>query len=199
MRVSLELAEAGTCVARVASKSDRALVLELLDEVPDGELGEGSMVDLFMPRSEGVYHWLCIVRSAPQDQRAQVELLDAPLLIQRRFAHRVGAALPAEVRREHAARRGRAHSALVADLSRGGLKLETAYQLTTGDTVEVTMNLSGATARLLGRVVMAYNSSPGRGGTYKAHVNFLEGQRQAIELVDRFITQQLSEASPEGF
>ena len=192
MRVSLELPESGSCVARIAARGERALELELLDEVPDGGLGKGATVDLFVPRPEGVYHWLCVVTSAPRDQRAEVELLGSQLLIQRRVAHRVGAAIPAEVRREHATRRGRPHGALVANLSRGGLQLETAFRLSTGDTVEVTMEIAGATTQVMGRVVMAY-TSPGHSGRCQAHVSFVEGQREAADLVDRYITQQLSE------
>jgi hypothetical protein len=182
-------------VALITSKGVRTLSLQLLDDVPDGELEEGSTVDLFVPRAEGVYHWLCIVSSPPRDQSAEVELLNEPLLIQRRVAHRVGAALQAEVRREHSSRRGRPHEALVVDLSHGGLKLETACQLSTGDTVEVTMFLSGTTAQVVGRVVMAYRG-PDQPRIYQAHVSFLEDQRDTVELVDRFIAQQLSEAPP---
>jgi len=192
MRVTIELPEAGSCVARATPKGERGLELELLDEVPEGELGAGATVDLFVPRPEGVYHWLCLVTSPPSDQRAEVELLGTHLLIQRRLGHRVGATIPAEVRREHAARRGRPHGALVADLSRGGLKLETPYRLSTGDTVEVTMDIAGTTAQVMGRVVMAY-TSPGPSGKCQVHVSFMEGQRQVAELVDRFIAQQLSE------
>ena len=59
VRVSLELPEAGTCVAVVDSRDHGSLVLDLLDEIPDGELEARSTFDLFLPRPQGIYHWLC--------------------------------------------------------------------------------------------------------------------------------------------
>jgi len=194
MRVSLELPEAGTCVALVAAKGDETLALDLLDDVPEGELLEGSTVELFMPHHEGVYHWLCTVNSPPLGQKAEVHLLSAPLFIQRRLGHRVGTSLPAEIRREHSSRRGRAYPALVADLSRGGLGLDTSCPLNTGDTVEVTMDLSGTTVRLMGRVAMAHQTSghsPGTAASCQAHVSFFEGQRGAIEAINHFVSNRL--------
>ena len=65
MRVSLELPEAGTCVAVVSQRGQSSLTLDLLDDLPDGELEPGSTLDLFMPRPEGIYHWLCSLNSLP--------------------------------------------------------------------------------------------------------------------------------------
>ena len=107
VRVSLELPEAGTCVAVVASTGETSLVLDLLDDLLEGELEPGSTFDLFMPRSEGIYHWLCSLSAAPEGQRAQVELLNPAIFVQRRLERRVEAEVHAQVRRIHSARRGR--------------------------------------------------------------------------------------------
>jgi PilZ domain len=187
VRVSLELPEAGTCVAVVASQDETTLVLDLLDEIPDGELEAGSRLDLFMPRNEGIYHWPCALSSAPVGQRAEIELLNLPMFVQRRLGHRVEAALQAQVRRIHAARRGRPHEMVVADLSQGGLKLHGDYHLSTGDTIEVTLELS-PTAQVMGRVVMAYPTGP---ADWSVHVSFLDGQPDAAEALDAYITRQL--------
>ncbi len=69
VRVSLELPEAGTCVGVVSSKGlstggQASLTLDLLDELPEDEVEPGSTIDLFMPRPEGIYHWLCALSSA---------------------------------------------------------------------------------------------------------------------------------------
>jgi hypothetical protein len=161
------------------------VLLELLDDVREGELETGATVDLFMPRPQGMYHWLCRLRSRPSEQRAEVELLGAPVFVQRRLVQRVEAGLQAQVRRIRSSRRGTAHEARVADLSRGGMKLEGPFQLSTGDTLEVTVDL-GAKVQLVGRTVMAYPLSKGE---WVAHVSFSDGQNDAIDLVDDYIAQ----------
>lgn len=194
VRVSLELPEAGTCVAVVTSQEDTVLVLELLDELPDGEFEAGSRLDLFMPRNEGIYHWPCALNAAPKGQRAEVQLLNLPMFVQRRLGHRLEAALQADVRRIHAARRGRSHQMVVADLSHGGLKLTGDYHLGTGDTIEVSMRL-GETVQVAGRVVMAYPTAPGK---WSIHVSFLEGQPDAGAVVDDFIARQVRSGASSG-
>ena len=196
-QVGLQLPQAGTCAAQVASCDGKALILELLEEIPDGELEEGSVADLFMSLSWGMYKWLCIVSCQPSERKAEVQLLDAPMFIQRRLDPRVGVGLPAQVRPVRSAALGEPHEAVVADLSHGGLKLEGAKQLRTGDVIEVTMELAATLVvspmvSLMCRVVMAYPSSaqPGPGKT-DAHISFLEGQPDAIEAVDRFVAQEL--------
>ncbi|MGH9105968.1 MAG: PilZ domain-containing protein [Acidimicrobiales bacterium] len=185
-RVSLELPEAGTCVAVVASKRQALVRLNLLDELSEGDLPAGSTLELFMLRGEGIYRWLCLLSSPPADQEAEVELLSTPVLVQRRTGHRLGAELEATVRRIHSARRGPAHLVVVADLSLGGMKLVGPFRLSTGDTLEVTMDI-GPQVRVRGRAVMAYPTTP---GTWAAHVSFLEGQRDVIEQVGGYIAQQ---------
>ena len=76
---------------------------------------------------------------------------------------------------------------VVADLSHGGVKLEGPFHLSTGDTIELDVEI-GQPVRLAGRVVMAYPSTP---GTWAAHVSFIEGQTDAAALVDEFITFRL--------
>jgi hypothetical protein len=196
-QVGLQLSQARSCAAQVASCDGRELILELLDEVPAGALEEGSVADLFMSLSWGMYKWLCIVSSPPSERKAEIQLLDAPMFIQRRLDPRVGVGLAAQVRPVRSAAIGEPHEAMVADLSHGGLKLEGAKQLRAGDVIEVATELSATlissgTVSLMCRVVMAYPSAkhPGLGRT-DAHICFLEGQQQAIEAVDRFVAQQL--------
>ncbi|HTW09348.1 MAG TPA: PilZ domain-containing protein [Acidimicrobiales bacterium] len=187
VRVSLELPEAGTCVGVVASKDEASVVLELLDDVPDGELETGATLELFMPGPHGMYHWICTLRSLPGSQRAELELVSAPVFVQRRLRPRVEAGLQARVRRIHSSRRGTAHDMKVADLSRGGMKLEGPFQVSTGDTLEVTVDL-GPQVQLTGRAVMAYPSGPAR---WAAHVSFLDGQREAIDSIDAYIASRM--------
>jgi hypothetical protein len=187
MRVSLELPEAGTCVAVVSQRGQSSLTLDLLDDLPDGELEPGSTLDLFMPRPEGIYHWLCSLNSLPLGQRAELELLGSPMVVQRRSAPRVDAALEAKVRRTRSARRSPAHDMTVADLSHGGMRLEGPFQLGIGDTVEVSVDL-GAPVVVTGRVVMGY---PTTRGTWTAHLSFLDGQRDALDMVDSFLAYRL--------
>jgi hypothetical protein len=188
VRVSLELPEAGTCVGVVSSQGQTSLTLDLLDDLPEGELEPGSMLDLFMPRPEGIYHWLCSLNSLPFGQQAELELLGSPMLVQRRARLRVDAALQAEVRRIRSAGRGPAHEMTVADLSHGGMKLEGAFQVSTGDTIEVTVDLGLTPVQIVGRAVMAY---PTANGTWTAHVSFVEGQREALDVVDGFLAYRL--------
>ena len=187
VRVSLEFPQAGTCVGVVASVEATSVVLDLLDELPDGHLVSGLTIQLFMPRAEGLYHWLGALSGPPADQQVAVELLSSPLFVQRRFAERVEPELQAEVRRLRSTRRGRPHEMSVADLSRGGMKLEGPFPLSTGDTLEVTVEI-GATVQLVGRAVMAY---PVAEGTWAAHVTFVDGQRDLINLVDDYIASHL--------
>jgi PilZ domain len=187
VRVSLELPEAGTCVAVVSQTGQSSLTLDLLDDLPDGELEPGSTLDLFMPRPEGIYHWLCSLSSLPLGQRAELELLGSPMVVQRRSGPRVDASLGAKVRRTRSSRRDPAHDMTVADLSHGGMKLEGAFQLSIGDTVEVTVDL-GAPVDVVGRVVMAY---PTTRGTWSAHLSFIDGQREALDMVDSFLAYRL--------
>jgi len=185
-RVSLELPEAGTCVAVVTSAVGDQVRLQLLDELPPGSLHLGAAFELFVPRPAGIYHWLCALRELEREEEALVQLLSEPLFVQRRRAHRWEASLEAQVRRVHAARRGAIRAMKVADLSRGGLKLEGPVRLSTGDTLEVGFNL-GREVELMGRVVMAY---PAPGDFWAVHVSFLEGQREAMELLDRYIAKR---------
>ena len=97
-QVGLQLPQAGTCAAQVAACDGRTLILELLDELPAGSLEEGSVIDLTMSLSWGMYKWLCLVCSQPSERKAEVQLLDAPMFIQRRLDPRVGVGLPADVR-----------------------------------------------------------------------------------------------------
>ena len=187
MRVSLELPEAGTCVAVVSETAQTSLTLDLLDDLPDGELEPGSTLDLFMPRPEGIYHWLCSLSSLPLGQRAELELLGSPMVVQRRARQRVNAALEAKVRRTRSERRSPAHDMTVADLSHGGMKLEGAFQLGIGDTVEVTVDL-GTRVQVVGRVVMAY---PTPRGTWSAHLSFIDGQRESLDVIDSFLAYRL--------
>jgi PilZ domain len=192
VRVSIELPEAGTCVGVVSSKGlssggQASLTLDLLDELPEDEVDLGSTIDLFMPRPEGIYHWLCSLNSQPFGQRAQLELLGSPMVVQRRSRQRVDASLKAKVRRIRSARRGPAHDMTVADLSHGGMRLEGPFQLSTGDTVEVAVDL-GTPVRVVGRAVMAY---PSPTGTWTAHLSFVDGQRQALDVVDGFLAYHL--------
>jgi PilZ domain len=191
VRVSLELRDAGTCVGVVSSKGQStggqaSLTLDLLDELPDGEVEPGSTVDLFMPRPEGIYHWLCSMSSPPFGQRAQLELLGSPIVVQRRSRQRVDTGLHAQVRRIRSARRGTAHDMTVVDLSHGGMKLTGSFQSSTGDTVEVTVDL-GTSIQVVGRVVMAYPSN----GGWTAHLSFVDGQREALDVVDGFLAYRL--------
>lgn len=194
VRVSLELPDAGTCVAVVNSHEDDAVVLDLLDDVADIELEPGSRLDLFMPRDEGIYHWPCALRTGPEGQRAEVQLLNLPIFVQRRLGHRLGATLAAEVRRLHASRRGKPHPMTVVDLSRGGLKLRGDYRLSTGDTIEVALDL-GSPVQLAGRVVMSH---PTGTASWSVHVSFLDGQPDAAAAVDAFVSDQLGPVSPVG-
>jgi hypothetical protein len=182
----------------VADCDGRSLVLELDQHVPAAALEEGSVLDMFLSLSWGMYKWICIVSRAPEERRAEVQLLDAPMFIQRRLDPRVGVGVLAEVRTVRAGQASPPYPAVVADLSHGGLKLEGARQLRAGDLVEVTMELtatlvapSGAVT-LSGRVVMAYPSpNSDRGGATDAHVAFMEGQADEVAVVDRFVAQQL--------
>ena len=187
VRVSLEFPEAGTCVGVVVSRGPTSVVLDLLDELPDGDLVAGLTLQLFMPRAEGLYHWLGALSGPPQGPQVEMELLSSPLFVQRRFGKRVEPELQAEVRRLRSTRRGRPHEMSVADMSRGGMKLEGPFPLSTGDTLEVTVDI-GATVQLVGRAVMAYPVSE---GTWAAHVTFVDGQRELINLVDDYIASQL--------
>jgi hypothetical protein len=187
VRVSLELPDAGTCVGVVDSKDDTVVVLSLLDDLVDGDLETGVTLDLFMPRPQGIYHWLCVVRSLPEEQKAELELLSTPVFVQRRLGPRVEAGLQAQVRRVHSSRRGTAHEMQVADLSRGGMKLEGPFQVRTGDTLEVSVDL-GSPVQLTGRAVMAYQAGSGR---FAAHVSFVDGQRDAIESIDGYIARRI--------
>ena len=74
---------------------------------PDGELEPGSTFDLFMPRSEGIYHWLLLALRTPEGQRAEFELLDFPMFVQRRRRHRVDAEVQARCGGSTRQRRGR--------------------------------------------------------------------------------------------
>ncbi|HUB72298.1 MAG TPA: PilZ domain-containing protein [Acidimicrobiales bacterium] len=196
--VGLQFPSGGTCDAQVLSCTNGELVLEFVDEVGEGALDEGSVVDVLLPLSWGMYRWLGVVSSPPGERKAVVQLLDSPTFIQRRLDPRVGAMLPADVRHVSSGKRGDAHKAVVADISHGGLKLEAAKQLRSGDIVEVTMEFSVSRAGYLGpvsvvgRVVMAYpNARSEDPGITDAHVSFLEGQEKAIAAVDHFVTQQL--------
>jgi hypothetical protein len=195
-RVGLQLPRAGTWAAQVEFFDGRTLVLELSAESPEADLKEGSVVDMFLSLSWGMYKWLCIVSASSGDGKAEVQLLDAPMFIQRRLDPRVGVGLRAQVRPVRSPNHGQPFDAVVADLSHGGLKLQDARSLSAGDVIKVTLDLSATsistpvTISLVGRVVTAYPSNEGD-VSVNAHVSFLDGQQKAIEAVDQFVAQQL--------
>ncbi len=193
VRVGAQLGQGGTRAAEVTSCDEQATTIRVLDGAPIGALEEGTIIDLLMPRSVGLYKWLCIVTAPPVGDRIEIQLLDGPMFIQRRLDPRVGANLPAEVRHVRSAKRSIPYHALVADFSHGVLKLDGARPLRQGDTVEVTMQLADTKMALLGRVVLSYPSPRlGEPGSTDAHVAFLEGQGRGIEAVDRFVAEQLA-------
>jgi hypothetical protein len=185
-RVSLELPESGTCVAIVRNADADEVGLRLLDELPSDGIAVGTTLELFMPRPAGIFHWLCALRGFSAEE-ATLQLLSEPLFVQRRLAYRwEEAGLNAGARRVRAARRGALRQMRVADVSRGGLKLEGPMRVSTGDTLEVTMDL-GLSVQLVGRAVMAYPTSE---GNWAVHVSFLDGQREAIDALDGYIARR---------
>lgn len=196
-KVGLQVPLAGARRARVSWFDERDLVVELDELLAPGSLEEGSIVDLFLSLSWGMYKWLCIVISVPSEQKVELQLLDAPMFIQRRLDPRVGVGVPCEVRAVLSGVKGPLGPALMADLSHGGLKLEGVRQLRAGDMVEVQVELSATLIALsgqltlVGRVVMAYPSAHREPGTSDAHVCFIEGQERELEAVDHFVAQQI--------
>ncbi|HMK97174.1 MAG TPA: PilZ domain-containing protein [Acidimicrobiales bacterium] len=190
VRVSIELPEEGTCVAVVSSSDGQKVELDLLDELPDANVAPGSALGIFLPRSAGIYHWPCTLQSLKSGPRAEVQILGEPLFVQRRVGQRWESRLEAAVRRVRSARRSTAHLMRVVDLSRGGLKLEGPFQLSTGDTLEVTVDLSPE-VQLVGRAVMAYPTSA---RNWAAHVSFLDGQGDALDVVAAYITRRAQRA-----
>jgi hypothetical protein len=67
------------------------------------------------------------------------------------------------------------------------MKLEGPFQVRTGDTLEVSVDL-GSPVQLTGRAVMAYQAGAGR---FAAHVSFVDGQRDAIESIDGYIARRI--------
>ncbi len=197
-RVGIALPLAGTLTARAQRLDGRTVVLDVDQEVPEGSLEAGSIVDMVLGLSWGLYKWLCMVSGVPEDRTVELQLLDAPMFIQRRLDPRVGVGLAAQVRPVRSDSSGQPFEAIVADLSHGGLKLEGARPLRAGDVIEVSMELSATlvsfvgTITLRGRVVMAYPSNRSDDPAITdAHVCFLDGQQEVVEAVDRFVAQQL--------
>ncbi len=191
-RVSLEFPEAGTCVALVYARQPSRIAVDLLDPLPERGAEAGSSLELFMPREEGIYYWPSTLAALTGPTRAEVELLGAPVFVQRRTSHRLSAALEAQVRRVHATRRGPRHQARVLDLSRGGMKVEGPFQLSTGDTVEVEVHLDRL-VQIACRAVMTYPTGDGR---WAAHLSFLEGQKGLAGTVQAYINRRSQ--APEG-
>ena len=75
----------------------------------------------------------------------------------------------------------------VADLSHGGLKLEGPQQLSTGDTLEVSMELD-VPVQVVGEPSWLTRRT---NGYWVAHVSFLENQRESIDMVDSYVALQL--------
>jgi PilZ domain len=202
-RVSLQLTAAASFAAQVTSGDGRTISLELLEVPPEGALETGSVVEMFIPLAMGVYKWLCIVSSNPSGNTADVQVLDAPMFVPRRPNPRVLAELPAEVRALLPQSKGPVHKAIVTDLSVGGLKLEGCQHLSAEETIEVTVRLAARstaideTISIMGRVVMAYPSNRSKEpGSTDAHVSFIDGQQEALEVVARFVADQLKRRTP---
>jgi hypothetical protein len=196
--VGLALPRAGTCAAQVASGHERALTLDLLDEPPARMLEEGSVVDMFVTVSAGLYKWLCIVSQAAADNHVTLQLLNGPVFVPARSDPRIVVNLPAQVCADGPDRQGRPRPAVVTDLSRGGMKLEGAPDLHVGDLIEVTLELApslgapAAPVSIMGRVVTACASTVGAppGGQH-VHISFIGGQQKALDAVGLFVAQRL--------
>ncbi len=202
-RVSLQLTPGASFAAQVTSGDGRTVSLELLEVPPEGSLETGSVVEMFIPLDMGVYKWLCIVSSNPSPNVAEVQVLDAPMFVPRRPTPRVLAELPADVRALLPQSKGPVHKSVLTDLSIGGMKLEGCQHLSAEDTIEVTVRLaarstdSDETISIMGRVVMAYPSNRSKvGGSTDAHVSFIDGQEEALEIVHRFVAEQLKRRTP---
>jgi hypothetical protein len=197
-RVTLGVADTGPVAAHVASSDGKTFVLELLDAPGEGALEAGAVVEMFIQLAMGVYKWLGLVSCSPADKKVEVQLLDSPRFVMQRLEPRVVAELPAEVRSLLPDSKGLPHHAVVTDLSSGGLKLEGAQHLRADETIEVTVQLFAApsgsegTISIMGRVVTAYPSThSNEPGSTDAHVSFIDGQQEAMEVIDRFIAEQL--------
>ncbi len=202
-QVSLQLTPGASFAAQVTSGDGRAVSLELLEVPPEGSLETGSVVEMFIPLDMGVYKWLCIVSSNPSPNTAEVQVLDAPMFVPRRPNPRVLAELPADVRALLPQSKGPVHKAVLTDLSIGGMKLEGCQHLSVEDTIEMTVRLAATSAAteeaisIMGRVVMAYPSNRSKdGGSTDAHVSFIDGQQEAVEVVHRFVNEQLKRRTP---
>ncbi len=202
-RVSLQLTPGQSFAAKVTSGDGRSIALQLLEVPPDGSLETGSVVEMFIPLDMGVYKWLCIVSSHPSANQAEVQVLDAPMFVARRPTPRVLAELPAEVRALLPESKGPARKAVMTDLSIGGMKLEGCQHLSTEDTIEVTVRLAGRataideTISIMGRVVMAYPSNHSNDpGSTDAHISFIDGQQEPLDVVGRFVAEQLKRRTP---
>jgi len=202
-RVSLQLTPAASFAAQVTSGDGRTISLELIEVPPEGSLETGSVVEMFIPLDMGVYKWLCIVSSNPSGNTAEVQVLDSPMFVPRRPNPRVLAELPAEVRVLLPQSKGPVHKAVVTDLSIGGMKLEGCQHLSAEETIEVTVRLAARstatdeTISIMGRVVVAYPSNRTQdGGSTDAHISFIDGQQEAIEVIARFVGEQLKRRTP---
>jgi hypothetical protein len=198
----LHVVDTGVVAAHVTSSDGKTVVLELLDAPGEGAPEAGAVVEMFIQLAMGVYKWLCLV-SCSAGNKVEVQLLDSPKFVMHRLEPRVVAELPAEVRSLLPDSKGLPHDAVVTDLSSGGLKLEGAQHLRADETIEVTVQLFAAstpsegTISIMGRVVTAYPSThSNEPGSTDAHVSFIDGQQEAMELIDRFIADQLERRAP---
>ena len=91
VRVSLELPEAGTCVAVVASTGETSLVLDLLDDILEGELEPGSTFDLFMPALRRHLPLALLALSGTRGPTGRGRAANPAIFVQRRLERRVEA------------------------------------------------------------------------------------------------------------
>jgi len=82
------------------------------------------------------------------------------------------------------------------------MKLEGCQHLSAEDTIEVTVRLAARSTDndetisiMAGGHVLSSNRSKD-GGSTDAHVSFIDGQEEALEIVHRFVAEQLKRRTP---
>ena len=159
---------------------------------------------MFIPLDMGVYRWLCIVSSNPSANVAEVQVLDAPCSSLAGLTRGCspncqpmsGALLPQS--------KGPAHKAVTDRSFHRRHEARGMPAPKAEDTIEVTVRLAARptdndeTISIMGRVVMAYPSNHSKDrDSSDAHVSFIDGQQEALEVVATASLPSSSSAVPQ--
>ena len=183
------------CVAEVAEIRTDALVVRLLDPAPPGAFRTGTTVDLTVTAPDGLYRSTTRIDGTEPGGDADDGVLDLRPpddfeVVQRRAQQRVDVSFPVSIRRVSPGRQHDPVTARAEDLSRGGIRLDSAAPFDVGHVLHLELPGGGDEPVVLQGLVVA--SRPREDGHRTLHVAFSRFGDETLDLLQELVSRRVA-------